>query len=312
MPKQYHLIHLGRKNHLASEFIENNLIGINCDVDADLSYLKDSNNWTEFREGIRPLMNDLFPNLSKGSIGQKCGVICIIVSKMLSGDIVLVPTNSTDGVYRYGEIVGEYKYDPQSSLPHQRSVKWLGIIKKEDMSQGCKNSLGAIKAAFEIYKYADEIEDIINGNVTSSGETEAKQLADFALEKHLEDFLVQNWSSIEQFKDYNIYTTEDNEQVGKQFNTNTVGIIDVLAKHKSKAEWLVIELKNGKSSDMVVGQILRYMGYIKNELADEGDSIKGVIITGEDDLRIKYATQMLPSVDFYQYQISFQIKKNNL
>lgn len=43
--------------------------------------------------------------------------------------------------------------------------------------------------------------------------------------------------------------------------------------------YLVIALKKGRAaSDVVVGQILRYIGFIKNELAVNGESVRGIII----------------------------------
>jgi hypothetical protein len=44
--------------------------------------------------------------------------------------------------------------------------------------------------------------------------------------------------------------------------------IDILAISKDKTELLVVELKKGRASDMVVGQIQRYMGYVLEELAE--------------------------------------------
>ena len=61
-------------------------------------------------------------------------------------------------------------------------------------------------------------------------------------------------------------------------------------------------------SDVVVGQILRYMGYIKTEKAEEGQTVAGAIISLEDDLRIRNALKVVPNVSFYTYQISFKLK----
>ncbi len=70
-----------------------------------------------------------------------------------------------------------------------------------------------------------------------------------------------------------------------------------------------MELKKGKPSDAVVGQTLRYMGYVQEELVEEGQSVKGVIIALEDDPRIRRALTMTPSIIFYRYQISFKLIK---
>ncbi|WP_434619763.1 hypothetical protein [Arthrobacter sp. A5] len=49
------------------------------------------------------------------------------------------------------------------------------------------------------------------------------------------------------------------------------------------------ELKRERASDAVVGQIHRYMGYVQEELLEPGQSVEGVIIAREDDLRIRRA-----------------------
>ena len=83
----------------------------------------------------------------------------------------------------------------------------------------------------------------------------------------------------------------------------------VLAISKDKKQLLVVELKKGRASDVVVGQTLRYMGYVQEELAEEGQSVIGVIIALEDDPRIRRALRMTPTIEFFPYQISFKLVK---
>ena len=129
----------------------------------------------------------------------------------------------------------------------------------------------------------------------------------FALEKHLEDFLVENWSQSELGKQYDIYE-EEGELVGQQYPSDT-GPIDILAISKDKKSLLVVELKKGRASDNVVGQIQRYMGYVKEELAEINQTVRGVIIASDDDLRIKRALSVTNNIDFYRYEVSFKLKK---
>jgi restriction system protein len=74
----------------------------------------------------------------------------------------------------------------------------------------------------------------------------------------------------------------------------------------------VVELKKGRASDVVVGQVLRYMGYVKEELAEEGQDVRGVVIALEDDQRIRRALSMVPTIDFFRYQISFKLIKGGV
>ena len=133
----------------------------------------------------------------------------------------------------------------------------------------------------------------------------AKDPSVFALEKHLEDFLVKNWDGMELGVEYDIYE-EDGEQVGQQFPTDT-GPIDILAVSKDRKVLLVVELKRGRASDVVVGQILRYMGFVRDELAEPEQEVRGVIIALEDDQRTKRALAMVPAVDFYRYEVRFKL-----
>ncbi len=72
---------------------------------------------------------------------------------------------------------------------------------------------------------------------------------------------------------------------------------------------LVIELKKGRVSDYVVGQIQRYMAYIKEDLAENGQIVKGVIIGLDDDLRIKRALSVTNDIEFYKYKVNFTLYK---
>ena len=72
-------------------------------------------------------------------------------------------------------------------------------------------------------------------------------------------------------------------------------------------EHLVIELKRGRASDKVVGQILRYMGFVKDEVAKSNQKVRGLIIGLEDDLSLRRAISQVQGVDFNRYKNRIQI-----
>lgn len=71
----------------------------------------------------------------------------------------------------------------------------------------------------------------------------------------------------------------------------------------------MVELKKGRVSDNVVGQIQRYMGYVKEELAESHQNVKGIIIGLEDDIRIKRALSVTSNIEFYRYKVNFNLFK---
>ena len=74
---------------------------------------------------------------------------------------------------------------------------------------------------------------------------------------------------------------------------------------------MVIELKKGRASDNVVGQVQRYMGYIKEEIATSEQEVKGVIIAFDDDQKIKRALSVTNNIFFYKYRINFSLIKSD-
>ena len=87
--------------------------------------------------------------------------------------------------------------------------------------------------------------------------------------------------------------------------------MDVLAISKDKSELLVVELQKGRASDVVVGQIQRYMGFARYELAEVNQTVKGVIIGLESDLRLRRALSVIPNIKFYRYEVNFKLIQDN-
>ena len=148
-----------------------------------------------------------------------------------------------------------------------------------------------------------------NSREILSNESEQNDLSStFALEKHLEDFLVQNWNQTQLSQKYDLLF-EDDKFIGQQYATDT-GFIDLLAISKDKNELLVIELKKGRASDSVLGQIQRYMGYILEEIAEEGQTVRGLIIALEDDIKLRRALVVTTNIEFFRYKVSFELFQN--
>ena len=307
--KRYYRVMLGKKSMHASECFEGGYIvsglgGIVRDISQDLT-----EDFRSFSKKFIPEMREIHPDKSKIALGLWSGFGWTICKGIRVGDIVLCPDGT--GSYRVGEVTGEYDYAASGTLPHHRPVRWLTqSIRREDMSVPLRNSAGSIGTVSEITKYADELEKLIGGGagpeLISTDETVEDPSA-FAMEKHLEDFLVLNWDSTELGKDYDIYE-EEGERVGQQYPSDT-GPIDILAISKDKKTLLIVELKKGRASDVVVGQALRYMGYVQEELAEENQDVRGVIIALEDNQRIRRALKMTPNIEFYRYEISFKLLK---
>lgn len=144
-------------------------------------------------------------------------------------------------------------------------------------------------------------------NETNDNDESNLEQQRFHLEKYLEHFLYTNWENTQLGDKYEIIE-EDGEPVSLQYRTD-IGNIDLLVKDKKSGDYLVIELKRGQTSDDTIGQITRYMGWVKENLA-KNNKVKGIIIAGNYDKKIKYSLEMVKDIELFVYNINFSLEKH--
>ncbi len=125
---------------------------------------------------------------------------------------------------------------------------------------------------------------------------------EFAYEKDLQNFLAKNLEIIE--SGLRLYEEEGIKgiefPVGGRF-------IDILALDKDN-NYVVIELKVSKGYDRVVGQILRYMAWIKKNQAEESQKVRGIIVAREISEDLLLACSSIPNVELCEYELSIKVK----
>ena len=310
--KSYYRLMLGRKSIHAAECFASNFVGVDYLIEQDLSD-KLYAQWRDFNHEMMPVYLATHPDKTRIGAGLACGALWTVIAGMQHGDQVLCPDG--EGNYRVGEICGGYAYAAGQTLPHRRPVRWLAqTIARGDMSEALARSTAVPStvvgpSAFTVHR--EEIERLLGetvaGRTLVATDPDVEDPYAFALEKHLEDFLVANWGQTALGREFDI-VAEDGERVGQQYQTGA-GPIDILAISHDRTRLLVVELKRGRASDVVVGQILRYMGYLKGEIAEAGQSVEGAIIALEDDQKLRWALAAVQGVQFYRSQMSLSLVK---
>lgn len=126
---------------------------------------------------------------------------------------------------------------------------------------------------------------------------------EFAYERDLRNYLAKNLGVIEP----GLQLYDDGEGVtGLEFPVGGRRI-DILALDR-RGDYVVVELKVSQAYDRVVGQLLRYMGWIEQNQADPGQGVRGVIVASEisDDLRL--ACSRIDGVRLYKYALSVSLE----
>ena len=127
----------------------------------------------------------------------------------------------------------------------------------------------------------------------------------FALEAHLRDYLAQNLHTVPALPAKLRLFTDDSGVPGVEYRTD-VGIIDILARGDDNA-WYVIELKLGRGPDAALGQTLRYMGWIKHQLAGDAP-VYGVVIAAETSDKLRYAASMATGIFLMEYDLKVALR----
>ena len=307
--KRYWRIMLGARSALAEECFAGGFMGGHHDllepIDASLPA-----DWPLFRVGLTPHYASLFPDRPKRSIGLSVGQLHAICRGIREGDVLLAPTG--DNTYRIGTVSGGYRYVEGAALPHRRPVEWSAeYINRAEMSEPLRRSLQSGLTLIRLDEgYFAEVESLRGGDkpkLRVVGDDLVENPLMFAMEAHLEDFLVRNWSQTQLGREYDI-VEEDGVQIGQQFLTDT-GPIDILAVKKDGSGYLVVELKRGRASDSVVGQILRYLSYVQESLAEDGQEVRGAIIALDDDPRLRRSLDIVADrVEFFRYRVDFSLE----
>ncbi|RLI75827.1 hypothetical protein DRO97_02355 [Archaeoglobales archaeon] len=221
------------------------------------------------------------------------------------GDIIIA-RRGTKKIIGIGTVTGKPFYSEEKGkervanltedfYPNFISVKW------EEKEIEFDKPVFSFYTLYEIPE--EKYHSLVEGEIGEERPEETEP--EFVLEKYLEDFIVSNFDSIFKGK-YTLYVDSEGN-IGQQYPTE-VGYIDILAKEPESNSYVVIELKKGRESDKVVGQVLRYMGWVKENLCKEGEDVKGLIICKGKDEKLDYALKFVQdTVKLKYYKVDFQL-----
>lgn len=139
-----------------------------------------------------------------------------------------------------------------------------------------------------------EVEGIVEELETTALETT------ISLERDLERSLVGNLSQLQP----NLRLYNENGLSGQQLDTGKVGRLDLLCVDQ-QGSLVVVELKAGRVDDKVCGQILRYMGWVRENLA-HGKPVLGIIIGNEFSESMVYAVKAVSVIALKRYEVRFK------
>lgn len=116
--------------------------------------------------------------------------------------------------------------------------------------------------------------------------------------KWLFNNLKQNGLAALGFGKMTLFDVGKQEQRNGKYNTTIVGEIEILLTTEG-GDFVVLELKRS-GDDETVGQICRYVGWVKETLATKGQRVHGVILAARISSRLRYAIKAVNENIHYQ------------
>jgi restriction system protein len=277
--------------------LANNLISIGWTEVGDISMIS--------REKLDERIASAYPEKPAQTKGLYANMLWAFYHEIVPGDVILA-RRGRKKLTAVGKVTRSAIHSPGKnpaiSHPSFLEVTW--------QDQPRNKLFPAV--VFPMHTVAELTEDEYHSFVEGSGiqavpPESAETLEDpaaFVLEKYLEDFVVSNFEMIFRGKLKIYQDAEGND--GQQYSTE-IGPIDILALEPKSNSFVVIELKKGRPADQVVGQILRYMGWVKRNLCKEGQAVRGMIVCRDPDAKLSYALEMTSTIEIRYYSVSFKL-----
>ena len=211
-------------------------------------------------------------------------------AEVRSGDIIILRTYG-EGYWGECEIAGGWVPDPEGEAKHKIKTGWFPIKKIErwktvlpfeivisELSN--KNHRLRIARATEEDKKKLDIASRIYWNL-GYGQSDGTF---FIIENGLEEAVKKNLSQLKLKQ----AEADVRQQCSLAIGT---GRTDLICKDEQD-NYVILKLKIGRSSDDVVGQILRYMGYVREKWAsEEKKDVRGIILTPDFDEQLRLAAK---------------------
>ncbi|MDP3025106.1 MAG: endonuclease NucS [candidate division Zixibacteria bacterium] len=159
---------------------------------------------------------------------------------------------------------------------------WLAFYGDFEKGSSYLNALNYYEDKININKSLEIFREAKKKNLIPLEEKEEAYIEARIKEKMLEDFLEFKLDELE----------KGLTLIRRQYPT-LVGPIDILAKDLN-GNYVVIELKKGRSSDRVFGQITRYIGWIKDNL---NPNVRGIVVGSPIEDKLVYSRKGLNNLE---------------
>jgi hypothetical protein len=209
-----------------------------------------------------------------------------------------------DADYPLSNILSDYTPDKTGLELYLENNLWLLKTKEELGELEDVSSFSGYKYMAFLYECFPKGEKITVRDSAKITDSETSEPEIEALELHYQTLIHKNFSKL--FPTLQYFDEEMQKPKNGHYNTQSVGIMDFLTIEKDTKDFVVIEVKCN-TSDQTVGQLARYMGWVKDELCKDGQNVKGLILANKKKSSLDFALKVFPNVKFRKIELNLEI-----
>ncbi len=151
------------------------------------------------------------------------------------------------------------------------------------------------------------LSELLSAKLDFGSDEVGDAVEDDLLESAIEDQLVARWDETP-FAEQGVqlHTNARGEVVGQQYPVGSWSI-DLLGWQEARRCWWVIELKRGRASDPVVGQVGRYLGWVERYLTRPGEQTRGIVLAREISRRLELACYSASNIQAWRFDRQLRV-----
>ena len=157
----------------------------------------------------------------------------------------------------------------------------------------------------QIVDYVAEEQQASRSSPQTEKKSSRKMTNSFSVESRVEAQIEEDIIKGKPFYNLPLKMYDESDGYGRQYMIPSVGRIDLLTVHSETNDLYVIELKRGLGDDEVIGQVSRYMGWVKQNIATKGQNVFGIVCVAQASDKLMYAVDA--NQDIFIYKHSFSI-----
>ena len=180
--------------------------------------------------------------------------------------------------------------------------EWFSYYGDSESQNSYRTAMSVYESRYDIDRALTALRGARERALVAPTLTDESYVETVVREKVIEDILEHRLDLLE--TGLSLY--HDGERRGRQYPTER-GIIDLLARD-SKGNWVVIELKRQRAGDKVMGQTLRYVGWVKDNKLDSGQKVRGFIVGSSIDENLVSAARGAHPLPIKLFEFDFRLR----